>query len=473
MRFSFLAVLLFAALAQAKWESCSKWWPKIKPGDHFTVNAQCKLFPGYPKTFGSTTVTVTYTKNWGRAGVKGAEVAPVLHKALDKSIDYYSSLANLPSDIVIILTVAVDGTTFADTFYPSAKKPPCQIKTYKRWTTDAAGQNVPRALQALAHELYHCVQGYHKLGTSKEPLWVLEGSANYFSNRVFPTSNVEWPGPDRHYHPSLPIYAHAGNDVYTTSLYFQALEVSRGPEYLNDWVLATPPTPDKEERTRLSHLTDFGDDFFIFAQKLAREHIRDTSGSLVKGLPKINPEAVPISFDKAGTTSTATLRTVPFTVTVFKLSFKAGQTVIFYSSANDDQRVAYREPDDDVWTPMPTSLSSHGQVEQPCNANNKDASKSILVLFISTADAHSDMVKITVKRKHVHKCHAPGGFVHYPLKNPDTAGGKCPHGTHISKTAAWCCPDGMELDEAVASTISICCPTCKLHISGVSDAVAY
>jgi hypothetical protein len=112
---------------------------------------------------------------------------------------------------------------------------------------------------------------------------------------------------------------------------------------------------------------------------------------------------------------------------------------------------------------MPSTPSgSRGQIELPCN--DKGTSETILVLFVSTEDAHSDEVKITIKRTRIKKCHAPGGFVMYPLYNPETGGAKCPPGTHFSSTAAWCCPDGMELDETVASFASICCPTSKLPI---------
>lgn len=462
MRLSLLALLPFVADVHAQWKACSQWWPDIKPGKAYTVNAKCHLFPDYPQKFGSTKVTVVYTKNWAKHHVsKIKNMAPVLEKSLDKSIDYYSTLAKLPAHIVVILTDGVDGTTTADTYYPHAKKPPCQIRGYHRFTTEAAGSNEARALQALSHELWHCVSSL-KMGNTKEPSWVIEGSANYFSNRVFPSSNVEWPGPDRHYNPDLPIYAQVKNDVYTTSLFFQALERTRGPEYLADWVLATPSNPNKAERNRLSGLTDFIDDFYTFSKQLSLRHIRDTSGVLIEGLPKFDPEPATLRFSKEETVGTTILKVVPFAVTVFKLSVKPGQTISLSSAAQEGwQRLAYRTLDDDTWTAMPDNPSSgRGQISLACN--KKGTKATILVLFVSTADLQNDYVTVTVKRDRLEQCSkvSDGGFILYPLYNPKTAGAKCPTGTHFAKAVAWCCPDGMELDEHVQSEVSICCPTC-------------
>ncbi|CAM1504992.1 Fc.00g106290.m01.CDS01 [Cosmosporella sp. VM-42] len=457
MHFSFLALLPLVALAQAQFESCGSFWKNVKPEDKkFLVNAKCHVFPGYPKTFGSTKFTVTYTQKWSQAGAKTDKIAPVLLESIADSVKYYEAFADLPKHIVIILTTDVDGPYTAETYYPVEHQSPCQIKTFQRWT-DNAGTKVPRALQALSHEIYHCIQG-KALGNTGGPTWVFEGSANYFSNLVFPKSNAEWPGLEYTYNPAFPIYAQVGRDVYTTSLYFQSLEDTRSRNYLHDWVLKTDQTSSNaEERSRLSKLADFTDDFYKFAEQFSLMSIRDTSGVIIPLLTQITPVPVKVLLNAAGTTGTASLQTIPFSITFFKIWLKAGSEATVYASAAENQRVAYRKPGEHTWTKMP-----HGAQEDAVLVCNEDGSgSSIFILFVSTANAKSDTLKVTVKRDRTKDCKkpGPGGFVLYPLYDEKTGGARCPAGTHFADIAAWCCPQGMTLDHDVAQQASICCPT--------------
>jgi hypothetical protein len=456
-----IAYLSLVSLAQAQWQSCSTFWRNIKPGEKFTLNDKCRVLSGYPKTFGkaNTKVTVTYTLNWSRQSSKTkTAVKPVLEESLKKTIDLYQEFAKLPAHIVIILTTSVQGQVTADTVYPNEKVSPCQIKLYQRWTTEST-TNEARVLQALAHEIYHCVQGLSGLGNSLDPEWVHDGSANYFSNLVFPDSNAEWPDKKHSghaYKPALPIYAHYGLDAYTTSIFFQSLEDKVDRESLHKFVMSTPGgSRGLEERNRLSGLADFTDEFFHFARKFALGKIQDTNKAYIP-IKDISPLPASIKVDKAGTTGTVMLTTTPFTISVFKVTVNAGQTARIYSSANDHQQLAYRRPDDKDWTDMATSPSGRS-IDLPCNTKNTP--ETFLILFISTADVKSDKVKVTVATSRPKKCGARSGFVLYPLYNPTTSGGYCPPNTHSSRLAIWCCPDGTQLDESVADEVSICCPT--------------
>ncbi|KAL6408837.1 hypothetical protein AUP68_07783 [Ilyonectria robusta] len=469
MHFSLLSVLSFVALAEAQWQSCAKpWAPGIKPGESFTIKAQCHLFPGYPKRFGKTKVTASYTEKWIASGARPEQVAAVLEQTLDDSITKYSEFATLPKEVVVIVTPAVDGTTLAETIYPEQMKSPCQIQTFKQWSHEAAGADVPRALQAIAHELYHCIQ-LLELGDVQNPHWVLDGSANYFSNVVYPATNLEWPKNGFGYKPSSPIYAQPGLDAYGTSIFFQSLEATKGLDYINEWVMVTDPTPAKLERRRLSELPSFTDLFLLFAKQYSLESIIDTSGVPIPGLPKIEPTSAKVTFNKAGTTGTATLKVVPFTIRVFKLTLKAGHLAVIYSAADSEQRLAYRDPSNSEWTKMPSGPPSGSAGEVDCH--DPGSTQTILVLFVSTADAKSDTVKITIKRQPKKKCKkkGPGGFVLYPLFNEKTSGAVCPKGTHFSSVAAWCCPEGMELDLTVASEVSICCPTSEAQYENITE----
>ncbi|KPM42522.1 hypothetical protein AK830_g4049 [Neonectria ditissima] len=456
----FLVLFSLFSLAHAQWQRCDRFWPKLTskdPGRKWTVKTDCHALSGYPKEFGKTKVHVIYTRKWSKLSSKTKDaVKPVLEESLAETFKVYDAFAKLPTEIVIILTTVADGDATAETSNPYEKRSPFQIKLLQRWTTEAS-TNTPRALQGLAHELYHCVQGL-EFGNHIDPEYIREGSANYFSNIAFPDANFEWPGKDysgAEYDPSLPLYAHVGRAAYATSIFFQSMGHSRDLHSLNNWVLSSQPgSHGVEERGRLSGLTGIADEFFTFAQDFSLQSIEDTSGVLIPTIPEITPVHASIKLDAAGTTGTATLKTAPFTISVYKISVKAGQTAKISSSANHHQRLAYRKPEDKDWTKMSSDAGSAKPIDLPC----KDKDTTYLVLFISTANVKSDKVKITVKSSRKKQCHGRSGFIHYPLFNEKTSGGYCPKGTHMADIAIWCCPDGLELDHAVAAQVSLCCP---------------
>jgi hypothetical protein len=86
-----------------------------------------------------------------------------------------------------------------------------------------------QASQDIAHEMYRCIQdtvlARKPAGATR---WAIEGSANYFSNLVFPSANLEREA-DVKYPSDLTIYKHN----YDASLFFQAIEQSRGAPYIH------------------------------------------------------------------------------------------------------------------------------------------------------------------------------------------------------------------------------------------------
>lgn len=94
---------------------------------------------------------MTYTSQSSRLDSKTkTAVNPILKESIEKSMEAYRKFAKLPSSIVVILTTEIDADFTAETYYPNIRKPPCQIKLLKRWTTEAT-TNKLRVLQALSH----------------------------------------------------------------------------------------------------------------------------------------------------------------------------------------------------------------------------------------------------------------------------------------------------------------------------------
>jgi hypothetical protein len=379
------------------WYNCASFW-KVKPGDAYTINDQCATLPGYPMMVGGTNITVAYTQEWIKSSTSDINAAgPILSYSLSESIDIYGTFAKLPSDLVVILTTDNNWPYSAATWYPIDKTPPCQIETWARWT-DNTNNDKPRALQVLAHEFYHCIQ---QLTIGRSGGWIIEGSASYFSNLVFPYVNAEWPGPEYNYNPSLPIYGQVKRDAYTTELFFQSLESSRGFLYIHQWVMDNAPRiveTAAQQITRLSQITGFTDDFYTFAKQFSLKQILDTSGTYIPGLVDIPPVPATLSITAGGLTGTTTLKTTPFTISVFSIDLAAGQTAALYSNGNDHQRVAYRQSTDTYWSEMPSGpgVGDEGYTVLTCNGGSDPI--TILILFVSTADVASDTVQITVNQ---------------------------------------------------------------------------
>ena len=192
----------------------------------------------------------------------------------------------MPSEIVVLLDS--DPIEFeAQTFLPIDGQLPFLIETAETWDKLIMKGDDGQAKQTLKHELYHGVQ-IHYLGEpqtdKRASLCVLEGSAQYFSNVVYLRVNEEW-CENAEYQHNLEIFNQP--DVQSTELFFHSLEMARGVQYINDFVLSTDLQEwGLEERSRLSMLLGFTDDFYIFAYQLSLGKVKDTSGAFVDGSPR-------------------------------------------------------------------------------------------------------------------------------------------------------------------------------------------
>lgn len=352
------------------------------------------MYPGYPQTWGLTTVSVLYTEEWqGNLGIIDA----LLNEAITQSIAVYSPLT-APPDLVIILGATHENDTALNAVFPSFPDGPCQIKSFENWVADEAIVMSPTAMQAVAHEIYHCVQ-QKMIGTTtiaKSPTnWVIEGSADYFSNVVYPYVNREWAS-SAAYNPNIPIFG----QTYEASLFFQALEGQRGIAYLHQFVVSTTysATAD-EERARLASIPGFADDFWLFAKAFSVADIYDTDGEYfpINNLPEVRGMIWSVNEDE--TQGTAYLEFEPFTIPVYRTSFDPGQTVQIYSNAKGNQRVAWRRRGEAFWSELPTSGfsgGSQGVIEIPCASGPQ----VVYFLAISTEDKGSEKIQIDFVQTH-------------------------------------------------------------------------
>jgi len=379
---------------------------------------KCRVMPGYPRVVGDRWVTVVTTREWEQlyndtSSLRGEGFGPVLNsmlaEAFTRSLSLYQTLGdvtNLPPTVLILTNK--DGPAGLTTVAPAGG--PCMITALTSWNDWAMALN-PWMQQSLAHELYHCVQFATNPDLAANT-WVSEGTAEYFSNLVFPSADHEWVrevAASRGYRPDLPLYAQ--DRIDTAGLFFQALEASRGPPYLHHLMTQTPAgelaTP--AERARLSRTPGFAGDFFLFATQYvtpqtfppARQAsyptlIRDTNGLFrpVANMPLPVPVPLALGPGPAGAQSgRVTLTTVPFTLTQFAVALDGGQTVRLSSNARGAQRLAYRQGWETHWRELPGgAAAAESTIVVPC----KDGTPvEIVFLFVSTEDKSSDTVEVS------------------------------------------------------------------------------
>lgn len=126
---SLLGVIVCVQSA-APTDSCARFWPTLSPGDEDTIDDTCTTWPGFPRTFGTTTVYAAYTEYW-RPSLSVLD--PILNAALDQSFATYVPLVTANGDympdIAIIFAAEIDENNIAVTTVPTLTGP-CQIKVF-------------------------------------------------------------------------------------------------------------------------------------------------------------------------------------------------------------------------------------------------------------------------------------------------------------------------------------------------------
>ncbi|KAK5994097.1 hypothetical protein PT974_07537 [Cladobotryum mycophilum] len=402
---------------------------------------KCRVMEGYPTFIGTHAVTVVMTREWEAlygsvSELKGEGYAPafkgMLAEAFYRSLPLYDSLSSTfdVPPIVLILTDK-DAPAGLTTVIPTGG--PCMITGYTAFNGWAFELN-PIMKQSIAHELYHCFQQASNPELSLG--WVAEGSAEYFSNVVFPQVDHEWTREvsiSRGYDPNVPIFDQPRPD--TAELWFQALEATRGPVYLHSFMLNTPGGDVKGlEASRLSGIKGFADDFFQFAvqytppktfassQSQYPTLIRDTNGQYRPVANYPIPKAVTLTMEGKGKSGTARLTTTPFTISQFTFSVDPGQQITLWAESKGNQRLAYRQGGQTFWNELPNApvTSAAGTLVIPCK---DEQPVDIIILFTSTESKGSDDVTIHVsqqesddkckcksnkhKRRGLQECHKP------------------------------------------------------------------
>lgn len=160
----------------------------------------------------------------------------------------------------------------------------CLIVVYPLGVQTAATDpnGVPGFKQTIAHEMFHCFQmwNYPDHKDYMNQRWWKEGSAEYFSNLVYPTTNGEWD-----HFPGFVEGSSATsifNMAYENTLFFQFLEGSIGPQGMIQAFHTLPAgQPITAHIAAVSTWPNISDTWHDFGRAVIGNTMLDTSGEKI------------------------------------------------------------------------------------------------------------------------------------------------------------------------------------------------
>lgn len=314
-----------------------------------------------------------YPADWGSGHPSRVLLDPAL-AALRDSVLVFSRLGEMGmADVVFSLLSAgdTDMVTGADAQLDETGAR-CSIVVYPEGAQAIAA---PDFQQMLAHELFHCFQAWNLAAQYDGPEeaaseWWIEGSAEFFSNVVYPANNLE-------HRQWLTEFNRRSEDQslleldYASYLFFQFLENRVGAEGVLDLLRSLPASGGRaEQQAALAAFPGMQDLLSSFARAYLDNGLRDSSGRAITILygAQLGP-VVPIDGPLA-----EPFRAAPFVLQRARLAFVPGSRyAVRASAAGAEGQQAVRPADaPGAWSALPESL------EAGCPP-------SVLVLSVTTA----------------------------------------------------------------------------------------
>jgi len=146
------------------------------------------------ETIGGGEYRVIFPSEWATSAGWGTPYLDAATQAIRDSVAVYGALGVMSSATLVFAPLQATGaeTSGADANLVSyLSDEPCAVTLYPN-----AELKVEAFKQIVAHELFHCFQAWNFPAQAAVDLaisdWWVDGSATYFSNLVYPGTNLEW-----------------------------------------------------------------------------------------------------------------------------------------------------------------------------------------------------------------------------------------------------------------------------------------
>ncbi len=261
--------------------------------------------------------------------------------------------------------------------------------------------------QMIAHELYHCFQGtnFHDqlacseggsvVSCDQAVVWWAEGSADFFSNLVYPSANIEF-AHIQSYDAKLPI--HLQTNAYATAAFFQSLanHAPDGAEAAHRLVRNMAKT-DKlaDHQVALAKNILIANNLQYFARDLVAGTITDSGGG---NIPTVfNGELEPIAFDP--TLKSIKLTARPFTAKTAQMLVPAGYQITLHPMNGVESDLTARASVRKMGSALWKDLGYKSAVED-FTCQESDSTIEVLVTSARSTDVVSEIeIQIEIESK--------------------------------------------------------------------------
>ena len=232
-------------------------------------------------------------------------------------------------DVVFALLNAAEGPKILAMVPSESTDPRCLIVVYLpgiQANEQAKGgpDDFGYFLQTIAHEMFHCYQVWNFPEQADDAWsvqdWWGEGTANYFSNVVWPEVNVEWGWMDDFaYHSADTSVVYMSYDNFA---FFQFLGKSIGDNGVLKLIASMPFGGDESgQASALAAFPGMQDLFHQFGRAYMDGAIIDSGG---KKLPTTPPFIPPGRTIEVAETQIRTLEATPFVISRYAITFPIG-----------------------------------------------------------------------------------------------------------------------------------------------------
>jgi len=403
-----LLIALFLASAPAfadAPQNCAQAWEKGFPIAKFKTSYPCYLHAEIPGAMGTT--RIYYAEEFRSGEGPTAELLPVLERIRQAVIDtapvYLPFGKSFPTDIIYTGLASSKGVNAEVPFTHHEYPEPVPMVVYRNILTESTEYQK----QTIAHELFHVFQAtrFANAAALPEAKWWVEGSADFFSNLVYPRTNREHNFAEA-YDGDADLFSQSPH--YATNAFFQSFALGwMGAEGVVSFLNSMPKTEGdlKAQWSAVSRYPSMSLHFGDFARRFTLSRVEDTGGGFV---PTHYVDPVPTEVAKEGLKETVTPE--PFLIRTRKYRLPSGYKwkLSGQSLSTESPEASYRRIGKDsdwqqLFTGYPVSLDTS------CSSKPKE----IDVLLTSTAgpDAEKLSYEVSLESEKI-ECHCkPTGDV--------------------------------------------------------------
>jgi hypothetical protein len=348
-----------AAPARQDDEDCRLLWVNGFP------DARTPVFPCFLRG-GSNVAGYSYQVYYPLAWRGDASRDPYYNATLDAVLDSINKFQDYGGvkEIYFVFTTLADvrdtptWTTYASTgtmfFQHETEACPIIINPA------ALALQIPEYKQAIAHEIFHCFQAWNLPeqldGPGMDSRWWVEGTAEYFSNLVYPAVNAEHSFAAKF--STLSRFSPLTDMSYENFAFFQFLGGRIGPIALIAMLSDMPTHPGRDfQIAALAAVPEMEATFEEFVRSVLDNTLIDSD---------TGPINIPVNYTNEflyTDISSIDFSGSPFVVARYKISF-AGEKEFSVSSVADGagRSAARRLGDPEAWAPIPESVRACGEL---------------------------------------------------------------------------------------------------------------